>query len=160
MITNKERRKVYWCHSGENKCVVLRIGCRPYSWKWVYKGLNNLRTFDSIKFMKLEVQIRKPRQHCKLVCFFVFFIFTHWNCLSLFVGATKIFIFFIWFRYRGYYDCSSLPIDFTHSKFNAIRLSYDQPRPVMTGFSKVTTGSLPAIRCANKPIIFSFKQPS
>jgi hypothetical protein len=38
LITNKERRKVYWYHSGENKCVVLRIGCRPYLWKGVYMG--------------------------------------------------------------------------------------------------------------------------
>ena len=37
LITNKERRKVYRCHSGKNKCVIyLRIGCRPYLWKWVY----------------------------------------------------------------------------------------------------------------------------
>lgn len=59
------------------------------------------------------------------VCCFSF-IFTHWNFLSLFVvdakctlrtgfteSATKFLSFFIWFRYRGYHDCSSLPIDFS-----------------------------------------------
>jgi hypothetical protein len=34
-IINEERRKVYWHHSGQKKCVVLRIDCLPYLWKYM-----------------------------------------------------------------------------------------------------------------------------